>query len=62
MKIVHNTCPRCGENQFTEYCEFCEPGMTDRLRVMLSPEDLTIEEIQQARIDHYDNFDHDWVE
>jgi len=27
MRVIQNTCPRCGETQYTEYCGFCEPGM-----------------------------------
>ena len=71
MRVIQNTCPRCGETQYTEYCGFCEPGMvpfpTDQdIEEMATYYDSIVEhegntlygiEAEQI-IDEYDRHDH----
>ena len=52
---INPECRRCGETMFTEYCEFCEPGMVHG--------ELVIYYLAtQEEIDHYDDYDHDYQE
>ena len=81
MRIQNNTCSRCGETQFTEYCEHCEPNMVwdhdaayeAAMESAPSTDEPTDEDLaemaafydeldRQARIDAYDDIDHDYPE
>ena len=47
MRIMYNTCFRCGEETFADYCEFCEPGGVNEERRPI-----------QKEIDYYEEIDY----